>query len=281
MFERIVVPLDGSDRAETVLTKFKPLMSGGGSEVVVVQAVELVYPFEAVGSDIAWQALWDSSEKYVQDRAGRLRAEGVRARGVVRAGSPANVILDVATEERATVIVMTTHGRAGLARWALGSVAEKVVRASDVPVLLERSFPPPGPELRFKKILVPIDAGPHSLQVVPHVAELARLFHADVSLLHVREKDVPASPPEMATAAKRLEDLGVRVESVTREGDPASQILEECRRQPADLIAMSTHGRSGPTRWVLGSVAEKVLRAATVPMLLVRGGERSTVVIGA
>jgi nucleotide-binding universal stress UspA family protein len=174
---------------------------------------------------------------------------------------------------------MSTHGRSGLARWVFGSVAEKVLRASPIPVLIVPSFtgsggdvfPTGAREIPFKKILVPIASAELSLEIVPPAIEFAQLFESRVLALNVcqgPECSVPVH--EMRRAYELFTAGGVATEPLVRQGDAAVQILEACRETGADLIAMTTHGHSGVSRWVLGSVAEKVLRGANVPLLVLR-----------
>jgi nucleotide-binding universal stress UspA family protein len=179
---------------------------------------------------------------------------------------------------------MSTHGRTGLSRWVFGSVTEKVLRGSPVPVLAMPSFigmggdafPTGARELPFKKIIAPIAAAELSLEVLPSLAEFAGLFGAHVFLLNVCEEAQAAVPVhEMRVAYDRLRKLGVKAEPLVKQGDAATQILEVCREKGADLIAMTTHGRSGIPRWMMGSVAEKVLRASNVPLLVVRPARKA------
>jgi nucleotide-binding universal stress UspA family protein len=201
-------------------------------------------------------------------------------RHIVRVGDPAETLLEIARDERVSLISMSTHGRTGIPRWVFGSMAEKMLRASPVPLLLVRSFRPDregkpvsaAAESRPARILVPIGAGESSQEVIPAAMELARAFGAHLLVLNVCEGHpqccVPV--PELTRAHEKFREAGLTAEPLMRRGDPAEQILEACRQHSADLIAMSTHGRAGVRRWMLGSVAEKVLRHATVPMLVVR-----------
>ena len=126
-------------------------------------------------------------------------------------------------------------------------------------------------ELSLQRILVPIDSTDASLEVVPPTLELAKLFGSHVVLLNVCEGPECSIPVVQITAAyEKFHEAGVSVEPLMKQGDPAGQILDTSAVQKADLIAMTTHGRSGISRWMLGSVTEKVLRAATVPILAVR-----------
>jgi nucleotide-binding universal stress UspA family protein len=278
MFERILVPLDGSELAESVLVQVRRLLMQKDAEVLLLRAVTLPPPPEA-DAGVPLELLWSRAAEYMQNVAGRLSSQGARVLSRVVEGPAANAILDAARKEGASLIAMSTHGRTGLARWVFGSVTEKVLRASPVPVLAVPSFTGSGGdafatgprELPFRKILVPIAPADLSLGIVPPVLEFARLFGAHVHLLNVCEgPECAVAVPQMTRAFEQLRDGGVSVEPLMKQGDPAVQILESCQEKASDLVAMTTHGHSGVSRWVLGSVAEKVLRASRVPLLVVR-----------
>jgi nucleotide-binding universal stress UspA family protein len=170
---------------------------------------------------------------------------------------------------------MATHGRGGFARWALGSVAEKVVRGIDVPVyLVPAHAKAPAPP---KRILVPLDGSAIAAAILPAVQEIARAVRAKLSLLRAYSRDSEATDRarraawEYLQVAKRhLERPGRDVQTATRRGEPALEILEYACRHEIDAIAMATHGHGGVRRWALGSVADKVLHGAPVPVLLLR-----------
>jgi nucleotide-binding universal stress UspA family protein len=285
MFERILVPLDGSPMAEAVLRHIRMLLLRKDAEVVLVQVVPVLPAFEGGlgGSPQALAALQDQAETYLGAIREKLASQGARVRSLVRVGFPAETIIEIAGKEKASLIVLSTHGRTGLVRWVMGSVAEKVIRASSGPVLVVRSFlrdpagrsVPSGPEeIRFKKMLVCVDGSDLSLEVVPPAAELAGIFGSQVYLLNVLEDHLAYGPPvpQLNRAYERFREAGVKVEPTLKKGDPASEILDACSELGADLIAMTTHGRGGIKRWALGSVVERVLRSAAVPLLVVRSG---------
>ena len=144
----------------------------------------------------------------------------------------------------------------------------------------------------YKEILVPLDGSELAEAAVPHAIELAKAFNASVTLLSVVEPvGVHAQPGAIGPVvsvtlnieeemdrireylhgvAERYKDYNVEIKKVVREGDPASIICDYAHETNADLIVMSTHGRSGIQRWVYGSVADRVLRAAKIPILLIR-----------
>ena len=283
MFERILVPLDGSPLAEAILPKIRLILRRQDSEILLLRVAEPpaasysiygeVVPMLPMSEDYRQEA-----KSYIRRVEERLIEDGARARGMIEPAPVAGAILQAAEKEKATLIAMATHGRTGLARWVFGSVAEKVLRASSVPLLILRSFegngtPTPGDPLLFKNVLVPISA--FHLRIVPYVREFALLFGSRILLLHVNEplEDEAAARKaldEMNLVVADLKQAGIDAEIRERKGDPAHEILKASREEQAGLMAITTHGRKGPDRWALGSVTEKVLRGATVPMLIIR-----------
>jgi nucleotide-binding universal stress UspA family protein len=301
MFERILIPLDGSPRAELVLSQVARVLQREEAEILLLRVVDVPLTIGRADLHLIRRLELENAQTYLHGLAQRFRESGAKTHARVAEGFPEEVILEVARQEGATLIAMTTHGRTGLARWALGSVAEKVTRAADVPVLLVRAFrrtptgdlEPASPQERpYKRILVPVDGGPTAACAVTPAEKLAQLYGSEILVLHVRPLYVPpggllpgmeAMLPLMTAqpilpgedeatenAADRFRHAGLPVRRMTVEGDPASLILDVAASENVDLIAMGTHGRSGVRRWALGSVAERVLRAAEVPVLLAR-----------
>jgi nucleotide-binding universal stress UspA family protein len=278
MFSRVLLPLDGSETAERVLPQLRRLLSPPGSEIVVFRALDADVPDVAAMAPAARA----DAERYVRKITFQLIQEGRRARSIVREGGGASAILEAARTEKADLIALTTHGRSGLSRLLLGSVAESVVRGSPAPVFLVRSFPPAlGAPSRGRlestpihHVLVPLDGGEMSRRVVPFVQAVVRPLDARVTLLYVHE--TPGPHPRWLLPGGGLEAIEhdlrgstIPVSTVVREGAPAGEILAACRSSGADLLVMATHARSGPARWILGSVTESVLRAAEIPLLVV------------
>ena len=283
MLDRILIPLDGSALAESVLVHVRRLVDRKDAELLLLQVVTLPPATESDAGE-PLDHLWSRATEYLRNVAGRLASEGLRVRSHVVEGFPAREILNAAKTEDADLIAMSTHGRTGVARWVFGSVTEKVLRGSSVPVLAIPSFlgiggeaqPQRPQELPFRKILAPIAAEEATLEVLPALTEIARLFGSEVRLLHVCEgTECSVATHELRMAFEHLRNVGVPAEPVMKQGDPAAQILEACRDEGADLIAMTTHGRTGVSRLLMGSVAEKVLWSANVPLLVVRPGKKA------
>jgi nucleotide-binding universal stress UspA family protein len=178
------------------------------------------------------------------------------------------------------LVVMTTHGRGGLASFWLGSVADTFVRLSRLPTLLWRPNAAGSDFARspvFKHILIPLDGSRLAEQILAPTLALGTLMQAEYTLLRVIEPvAVPSCIHEVeATAstylhqvAKRLAAEGKQVATrITVADQPATAILAAAERHKSDLIAVATHGRSGLRRLLIGSVADKVLRGATIPVL--------------
>ncbi len=209
--------------------------------------------------------------------------------------------------EKSDLIVMGTHGRTGLSRTMLGSVTEKVIGTARRPVLvvkhpdidielpwgeyLKRARRTQQVPPRFLNILVPLDGSPRSEMVLDEATDLARAFEAVIILflvispsLHLGAK--PQGEPSPDDQVKGVDYLrgkqqalyreGLMVETVLRMGDAALEILDYADERSIDLIAMATHGWTGLKRWLLGSVAEKVLRASNIPVLMIRGWREAT-----
>jgi nucleotide-binding universal stress UspA family protein len=301
MFQRILIPLDGSPRAELILPQVAHLLKRKASVLFFVRSVATSSP--AKGGDDTTPPLVhlrEEAESYLQGVARRYTDAGANVHTRVLEGAPAEAILDAARREGATMIAMTTHGRTGLLKWLIGSVADKVIRASDVPVLLIRpshlADPParepatPG-ESPFRRILIATDGSPTSMAIVDPARQFAALFGSEIVALHVWDSYVPDGAPLLgmeagmaalpeapsssedevtARVARQLGPSGLKVTRVTRYGEPASAILDQSEEHEVDLIALATHDRSELSRWMTGSVAERVLKSAGVPLLIVR-----------
>lgn len=268
--ERILVPTDGSAESEAVFPAIMPLVRAYGAEVVVLYVAS-----DPEGSP--------EPPERVSGALSALKAAGVRVSLEVREGEPWEEILRTAKSDRADLVALSTHGRGGLSRVIVGSVTEQVLRGSSGPVLVTR----PGTVVHdWKKIVVALDGSLRSELVLQDAERLARKLGASIDLLGVQLPVMtiglevtpvvfPAENPlpYLESVARRLEYQGVRVHAVAAEGSAHEAILRHVARSRADLLCMTTHGRTGLVRLLLGSVAEGVLRKATCPVLLRRSVE--------
>jgi len=297
MFKRILVPLDGSKFAEQVLPHAGILGKLDQVPVTLLRVVEpmsykVVAASRGIPADQARASMEANSQEYLEQMAVSFREQGIPVVAKVLEGAAAGCIVEEGSKEPGTLIVMSTHGRSGIARWVYGSVTNKVLQAATNPLLIVRSTDEPisEAEIAIKRILVPLDGSELAERVLPWVEILAKGMKAEVELFQVIEP----VPPEAADVlrgiypfdinirlktqaedylegiARPLRERGLSVGTTVGEGDPSSRILEAVERQTDALIAMSTHGRSGIARWVLGSVTDKVIHSTASPLLIVR-----------
>ena len=312
MYKKILVPLDGSELAEVVFPYAKELAGRldldliflhvygpDESEFAPMHRDYIQHACETVGREL---------EEVQEKTGGQPGSTEVEARCELAEGHPAENILRYADENEIDLILMATHGRSGFSRWAVGSVADKVVRASKVPVWLVRAGIPE--EIVYDKwptrtMLVPLDGSKLAELVLPHVEALAKQRGAelmDIVLFTVCEGPtvVPAGQARLmyydtrvsvdqdehlkqkmaqrnreaedylAGVEKRLKDAGLKARSEVLWGNPADEIVAYANRNPFNLIVMTTHALSGLSRWAMGSVADRVVRGVSRPVFLVR-----------
>jgi len=241
-------------------------------------------------------ALRQSEREYLRRIAATIKEAGaIQLATATLSGAPAQALADYVRETGVDLVVMTTHGRGGLQRAWLGSVADRLVRGLEVPILLVR--PKDGvPETavpNLEEVLVPLDGSRRAEAALPPALGVARLFGSRLTLLQVVEPvmalvDAPVAFPqaldEELTALRRREAqdyLDDTAERITEQGVPtrASAVLagnalagiEAAARGPGvGMIAVATHGRGGVRRLVLGSVTDKLVRAGELPVLVTR-----------
>lgn len=279
MFERILVPLDGSKRAERILAECGPILDRPGSRIFLLRVPDTpgVYPSAEISMDRLRKTVLEEAESYLARMKEHLEKRGLNVTTMIREGNPAERILEESARWKISLVLMSTHGRTGVRRWVFGSVTEKVIRAAEAPVLIYRSFPERDvldtlTGMKVDDILLPIDESNASMKAVPYAARLAAEFGAGVHVLHVVDREQARAPAtrHVGRAVRELTDAGVVAAPVERTGNAAAEILDACHDLGAGLIVLTTHGRSGVSRWTCGSVTEKVLRAAETPLLIVR-----------
>ena len=278
----LLVPLDGSDLAEAALPIARLVAETSAAEVTLVRVVP---PGSEPGSS-RWPA------EYLHECAAQQHAAGVTAHTTMRLGEPAEEILALAREIPADLIVMATHGRSGLDRVLLGSVAEQVIRRSRIPVILLR--PNQHPVVGLRRLLVPVDGSSGGAVALATAVPLARASHAKLVLVRATvplplwlyeptlrvdtgplidpmwDEDARKAAEIYAGAlADRLARTGLVAEGRGVSGQPGAVIVSVADEIDADLIVMSTHGRGLPLRAILGSVADEVVRRSRRPVLLI------------
>ena len=298
----VLVPLDGSPLAEQAIPLAQAIAERAGCKLKLVLVHEPLIVMEP-GPDYTKVelALLKADREYLKSVAARLRDRlGRRMSSAVLQGGPVAQTLGTYIRELgAEMVVMTSHGRAGLRRAWLGSVTDHLIRTSDIPIVVVR--PEEGAatewEGEIRDILVPLDGSPLAEAALEPAAMLARLWDAEISLVQVVTPVALAADPALpfptgysdAITATRSEFAGDYIRDMAvllrESGVKASGVVVTGRAVPETLIdlaapgrvslmAVATHGLGGLRRMVLGSVADKLVRGATVPVMVVRPSGR-------
>jgi nucleotide-binding universal stress UspA family protein len=296
MYRSILLPLDGSLFSESAVPLALSLSRRTGAAVRLLSVVEYFPTTDPYG----WQdVLRDQAESYLGEMAERIhgKAGGEISTAVLHG----HVVTALQTEaETADIVVMATHGRGGLSRAWLGSVADQTVRHAKHPVLLvrpeENGEPDPHRDWTISRMLLPLDGSPVSEAILGHAVELGSLFGAAYHLARIVPSPKQFSspyPPHMIQAnkerlqkeeeeaaeylhehAERLRAQGHTVEEKVITGvQPVHGILSEAKGSDCDFIAISAHGRGLLARAVMGSTSDKVVRGSHLPLLLYRAPE--------
>jgi len=296
MYEKILVPLDGSEIAEVALPYAEELAGRLGSEITLIS---VSHSAEEQDQQI-FQSYIQKTVESMRERAERYferpSERAIEVNSAILVGNPAEKIVDYADSGDIDLIVMATHGRSGISRWALGSVADKVLRATERPVVLVRAqnaHPYMHKKDILSKMLVPLDGSKEGEAVIPYIEELvsklggeiiffqvlALAYHVHISgdaAVQVPYTEKEMEPLKMSAQSylkkmgSKLKERGIPTKYEVKVGAAGYEIIKLADEINADLVAMLTHGRSGIGRWVFGSVAERVVRSGNTPVLLVR-----------
>lgn len=291
MYDKILVPLDGSETSEVSLPYAEELAARLGTELVLLYVIEQNEDIYEHMHRFYMQKMAETVARNIQEDYKR----SVQVIHVSLRGNPADTIVEYADKENFSLIIMATQGRSGIKRAGLGNVAGKVVRATKKPVALIRARDGK-PDIREKgmlnKILLPLDGSKAGEIVIPSVAELASKLNSEITLFQALAIGYQATTDTgydyvvfseqqidsfkkytfeyLNTVAARLKETGINVDVQIVLGNAAEEIIDFADKKGFDLVAMSTHGRSGFGRWIFGSVAARILSQGTTPLLLVR-----------
>lgn len=289
MYTRMLVPLDGSETAETVLPYARTLARTLKIPVELMEVIE-IHTHGAAEKNRYLDMLIKDAVRNSQEYLNRIAKTFSVASVKCAVEKTTSVIIANAALDN-TLIVMSTHGRSGVKRWLLGSIAEKVLRGASNPILLVRATEKAKTEgdVALSRVIVPLDGSERAEAVLPIVVELAKAINLKVILLRSYSlkqliynygvSNLDELEGESKTQAISYLDSKVRqlkseglvdVSLLASEGEAAETIIELASGAPNSMIAMCSHGRSGIRRWVLGSVTEKVVRHSDDPVLVIR-----------
>lgn len=284
IYNRILVPLDGSSAAEFAIRFASDLATKHDADLILLHLEHLPsqpadnQPGDDAGGPQRINDYLDGLRKELRMADVRIYTQQVTARDLAEA------LYKVIDAERVSAVVMSTQGRTALLRWLFGSGVERAISEFPVPLLLVRPM--------YQRIVVPLDGSRWSESAIPRAAELARLHGAELVLLHVyqpRGSDYAdqwalAGHQQIADQAyeqmqeqlialrNRLRQEGLRARDVIiRGGNPAQAICDFVEAEEGiSMVVMTTHGRTGLARWLVGSVAQQVIKHARCPVTLVQ-----------
>lgn len=285
MFDNILVPTDGSDCAQAAVGYAEDLATRYRARVHALCVADSRTLENASQAD----QIKNERAKIAERTCNELSESGVSVEQAVRTDIPHKAILQYATEQDIDLIVMGTHGRTGVERYLLGSVTEKVVRLSDVPVLTVKAVDDGEVTYPYTSILVPTDGSEGAEAAIGPAIDIASTYDARLHALSVidtmsmgvdiRSAGILDALEESAqSAVETIEEQATQasvsaVETAIEHGNPHRGIRSYVDDHDIDLVVMGTHGRSGIERYLLGSVTEKTVRTSPVPVMTVRQPE--------
>ncbi|WP_227379842.1 universal stress protein [Haladaptatus halobius] len=289
MYEDILLPFDGTEGAAEVLHHASEIAHWADATIHVLYVADTTRDSVTVVEGHPMDALVQEGEDIVEEAEEILRTLGVDYDSDVVQGNPAPMIVEYAERYNHDLIVMPTHGREGISRYLLGSVSEKVVRLSPVPVLTARMQPDEQFAFPYENILIPTDGSASATHAAQYGLSLAAALDATVHVLSV--VDDTSLGPDIRSAISNQESEQAATEAVddllseakthgvantvrhVEYGPPISEILDCIETNDVHAVVMGTIGRRGTDRILLGSVAEKTVRSAPVPVITVRETE--------
>lgn len=289
MYQSILVPMDGSKLADRALGVAIPLAEHHGAKLVLVQVYEplslMTIPSEGATRDAELELSWRrEQERSLERSVKRVRRQTSAAvEGHFREGEVVAALAREARELAVDLVVLCTHGRGGFQRFFLGSVADGLMRRLAVPLLLVRGGRGGGrSDGVFERIVIPVDGSHRAEAALPAAAELLGTRAATITLAHVVHPMLAAMAEQhgrkpgrefeteyLEPLASRLRSAELTVEhAIVVDGNVPRALLGIAAERDADLIALTTQGMSGFERFVVGSVADKMIRTAAQAVLI-------------
>ena len=296
--KKIMIPLDGSPLSEMPLMPAAILAKATGAVLMLLRVQEPSDPM--VDGELKSQVSEykdNTAHKYLDEVTQKKILADVAREVLTVKGPVAESIIDCAAEYDVDLIVMSSHGRSGIGRWVYGSIAEKVLRQAPCATIIQQSKANV-PMFSNKRILVTLDGSGLAERVLESAGDIAQATGSELILLRVtgmvqlaidsvdplvmkqdldklEEHERFEAKEYLGRVQQKLAVSGLTVKIEVISGPVAETILLYAAENDVDLIAMSSHGRSGVGRWFYGSVAEKVLRGAHSAMLIKRGKDQN------
>jgi nucleotide-binding universal stress UspA family protein len=285
MYENVLLPYDGSDGAAQVLRHASEIAHWADATIQVLYVADTTRDSVTVVEGETVDALEREGEGIVDEAAKTLDTLGASYDTDLVQGNPAPTIVDYAERYDQDLVVMPTHGREGLSRYLGGSVSEKVVRLSPVPVLSVRMQPDETLEFPYENVLIPTDGSTAATHAADHLLELAAALDATVHVLSAVDDSTLGTDVRSTVSGKESEQAATNaVETVVsaaeargatdivrhvEHGTPSEVILDSIESNGVHIVGMGTTGKRGTDRILLGSVAENTVRSAPVPVMTI------------
>jgi nucleotide-binding universal stress UspA family protein len=296
MFNRILVPLDGSRLAECVLPHAVTLAQAFDARLTFVQVVERISGsgLSRTIDPLRWQIRKTEAQAYLNEVSARIQATGLETEEHVLEGQAAERIVEFAHNQDVDLILLSSHGRSGLSRWNISSVGQKVIWEAHMPMMIVRAYrsvPDGTAQASYARILAPLDGSQRAECVLPFANQLACSQEAELLLAHVVGRpEVPSHTPlareeieliDRLTEYNRLEVTGYLKELAARlqcdvqprllsSEDTAAALHELVDQENVDLVALSAHGYTSGTKWPYGSMALNFIAYGSTPLLIVQ-----------
>ncbi len=308
MYHRILVPLDGSELAEKVCVYAKELAGRLDLDIILLHvsspATEGLVPMELAYIDHMAEIVGRQVREIQKTTSTEQKHKQVKVTGELGVGYSADEIIRFAEQNAIDLILLASHGRSGIKRWTIGSVAGKVMSATKIPVWLIKAGTPeetPYDKWPSKTLIVPLDGSELAESVLPHVETLAKQRSTEpIDVILVRVSEIMTIPtyysPDISGVSlnwgnilqeetirrkkeakkyleeieKRFKNNNITVKSMVIEGKANDEIVEFANKVPFSMIIMATHGRSGLSRLVYGSVAANILHGVTRPIFMIK-----------
>ncbi|MFO7623949.1 MAG: universal stress protein [Anaerolineales bacterium] len=294
MFSPILVPLDGSSLAESVLPHVKALAQLNDSQVILVRVLDQYEGCDDSESvdPLDWQIRKVEAWTYLEQVATRLVESGLQVQIEILEGNAAERIVEYVQLNDISLIVLSSHGQSGLTGWNVSSVVQKVILRARISMMIVRAYVPqstPLDDIRYYRILVPLDGSQRAESVLPHATAMARSQDTQVLLTHVvRRPEMPRRTPlpvedielieriterNRAEAEKYLAELKSRLDINIETRlliDPSvtSALHELIEKEQIDIVYMTAHGFTGDTRRPYGSTVVSFIAYGTTPLLI-------------
>lgn len=298
MLQRVLVPIDGSPHAEAAIAYAESLLAPEGEMILhrvvpVPEPVTALLPRTQSASREEVREWWHERARSDFELARRqVTIDAGRVRELVTEGDPATEIAKLAAEENVDLIAMATHGRGAIGQLVFGSVANRISRVTPVPILVVRPTDNTPRRPNYQRIVLPYDGSELATEAFPLAVALSKQLDLPIHLIEAVYQPASAAPDsvisgvlhaaqeaatrDLARASAQLQEMGVEPTWEVVIGSPFQTISLATR--PGDIVIVTSHGRTGVHRWLLGSVAEKLVQQATVPVILVPAKARQRLV---